>query len=156
MTKNDILLTANDVAKWREEDARLEEEIRKAQQRRNELRRKLDAAAIFAEISSGEPVEQVGIKPNGHESESDADSAPVALCANLRKTGEALKVAQIKQRLIELGFGSKIEASPSYPYTLVYRLAKTGKLLKRGSKYRVPPISSPEGETGVVGTPAHH
>jgi hypothetical protein len=156
ITKSDILLTASDVVKWREEDKRLEEEIRERQQRRNDLRRKLDAAEIFAETPVDQPPNPEPAKSNVAESDVDAESAPVALCANLRKTGEALKVQQIRARLIELGFGEKLKAQPNYHYSLVYRLSKNGKLIKRGSKYRAPLIESPEGETGAVGAPAHH
>src|SRR6202023_3954308 len=61
----------------------------------------------------------------------------------LREAGESLNVRQIKARLIELGFGDKFKTQPNYHYSLVYRLSKSSKLLKRGSKYRAPPASSP-------------
>ncbi len=149
MTKRDILLTASDVMKWRDEDKRLEEEIREKQQRRNDLRRKLDAAEIFAETPSYQAPNPEISTPSGHESDIDAESAPVALCANLSKTGESLKVHQIRTRLIELGFEGKFKTQPNYHYSLAYRLSKSGKLVKRGAKYRTPPVNSPEGETGA-------
>ena len=50
--RNDILLTAGDLLKMREDDKLLEEEIRKLQQRRSENKRRLDAAEILADRHS--------------------------------------------------------------------------------------------------------
>ena len=49
-------------------------------------------------------------------------SAAVLLCEELRRTGDSLKVRQIKERLIKLGFGEKFTAQPTFHYGLVYRL----------------------------------
>jgi hypothetical protein len=53
-----------------------------------------------------------------------------------------------------------VEANPrpdvarkNYVYGLPFRLVKSGKLVKRGSKYRAAPISSPQGEAEAVGPP---
>lgn len=154
--KSEVLLTASDLLKWREEDKELDEKIRQLQQRRSDLKRKLDAAEVFADALATGPVSGLLSQANGHDSEEPSESPAVALCENLRKTGESLKVQQIKARLIELGFGAKIEVQPNYTYTLVYRLSKSGKLLKRGSRYRAPPDSSPEGETEAVGASVRH
>lgn len=155
MSKNDILLTAADLLKWREEDKQLDERIRQLQQQRSEIKRKLDAAEVFAGALSLGPIEPSLPKINGHATDESSDSPPALLCANLRKTGESLNVRQIKARLIELGFEDKFKTQPNYHYSLAYRLSKSGKLLKQGSKYRAPPTSSPEGETEAVGASVH-
>ena len=49
MSKSNVLLYAEDLLRWRQEDKRLEEEIRALQLKRNEVKRKLDAAEVFAE-----------------------------------------------------------------------------------------------------------
>jgi hypothetical protein len=151
--KSDVLLTADDVSKWREKDKELAEQIRQLEQRRAEVKRKLEAAEVFVGAPYGEAAAPVS---NGHDTEDTADSAPVALVANLRKTGDSLKVQGIKARLIELGFGDKIKAQPNYHYSLAYRLTRSGKLIKRGSKYRAAPIRSPEGETEANGASVRH
>jgi hypothetical protein len=74
----------------------------------------------------------------------------------MRKTGASLNAKGIKSALIELGFGEKVRTQPNYHYTMTYRLVKSGKLLKRGMKYRAPPASSPEGETEAGGASVRH
>ena len=157
-SKNDVLLTASDVMKWRVQERELGEKILKLQQQHSDLQKKLSAAEVFALPDAPMDVESQ-VQPNGHDIKEPADSAPtdsapIAICANLQKTGESLKVRQIRDRLIELGFGEKIRMQPNFSYSLVYRLSQSGKLLKRGSKYRAPPASATEGEAEAVGASA--
>ena len=56
---------------------------------------------------------------------------------------------------MDLGHAEKANQK-NYIYGLLFRLVKSGKLIKRGSKYRAAPISSPEGEAEAVGASAHH
>ena len=79
---------------------------------------------------------------------------PLCWSKNLRQTGDALNIKQIKQRLVDLGFGDRVRAQPNYHYATTYRLTKRGKLIRRGSKYRAAPASSPEGETEALGASA--
>lgn len=164
--QNRIILTTGQIAAWREEDAnlelnraddeRLEREINERNQRRKELRRKLEAAAVFSDVIEEEVIKAAPRASNGHGgSDEQADSAAFDLVANLQKTGDSLKVQQARQRLIDLGHEEKANRK-NYVYGLLYRLVKSGKLVKRGSKYRAAPISSPEGETGAVGAPVSH
>jgi hypothetical protein len=156
MSKSNVLLTAEDLLRWREEDKRLEEQIRLLQQQRSEVKRKLDAAEVFAERLAPSHADLELTPPAARVAIGDAgDSAPKALCENMARTGDSLKVNQIKQRLIEIGFAEKIKAQPNYHYQLVYRLTKSGRLLRRGERYRAAPKSSPEGETEGVGPSAH-
>jgi hypothetical protein len=104
-SKSDVLLTAGHVMKCREEDKQLDEKIRQLQQRRRETKRKLDAAGIFAGLPSVSAVDAAVPGANGHDSDESSDSAHLTLLANMRKTGESLKVQGIKARLIELGLG---------------------------------------------------
>jgi hypothetical protein len=151
--RNDVLLTAGDLLRMREEDKRLDDQIRQLQQRRNENKRKLDAAEVFAEsLSDVSAIEQLTV-PDSSES---GDSIPKALYENLRQTGDALNIRQIKTRLIELGFGERVKAQPNYHYATTYRLTKRGKLLRRGQKYRAAPQSSSQEETEAVGASVDH
>ena len=151
-SKNDVLLTASDLLKWREEDKRLDEEIRQLQQKRSENKRKLDAAEVFADVLAiGPPAPPEKDK----ESEAPSDSIPALLVANLRETGDALNIRQIKQRLIDLGFGDKVKEQPNYHYQTTYRLTKRDKLIRRGQKYRAAPQGSSQEETEAVGASVH-
>ncbi len=151
MSADDVLLTASDLLKWREEDQQLDEKIRQMQQRRAELKRKLDAAEVFAEPLPAAAAALEPATPAAHGADEESETPPRAFLANMRKTGDSLNIKQIKARLIELGFGDRIKAQPNYHYQLVYRLARRDKLLKRGSRYRAAPISSSEEETEAVG-----
>jgi len=148
MSKGDVLLTASDLLRWREEDKRLDEQIRELQQRRSENKRKLDAAEVFADVLAIAPAPAPpSPDENEHESDEPSDSLPVLLVANLLETGDSLNIKQIKQRLIDMGYGDRVKAQPNYHYATTYRLTRSGKLIKRGSKYRAAPISSSEEET---------
>jgi hypothetical protein len=155
MSKSNVLLTAEDLLRWREEDKRLEEQIRLLQQQRSEVKRKLDAAEVFAERLPPSQSDLELTPPPARITIGDAgDSAPKALYEDLLKTGDSLNVKQVKARLMEIGFAEKVRAQPNYHYQLVYRLTKSGKLLRRGQKYRAAPKSSPEGEAEDVGPSA--
>ena len=157
MSKGNVLLTAEDLLRWREEASRLDEQIRHLQQKRAEVKRKLDAAEVFAErLPAGHAQAELAPKVSSiRAADADGDSAPKALRENMAKTGDSLKVNQIKQRLIEIGFAEKVRAQPNYHYQLVYRLTKSGQLLRRGERYRAAPKSSPEGETEAFGASVH-
>jgi phage I-like protein len=166
--KNDVLLTSADLLRWREEDRELDEQMRQLMVRRADIKRKLEAAEVLAQAF--ETPSPAGLVPtaaaaaspkigNGVEKADEpdeGDTAPVALIANMRATGASLKVQNIKAKLIELGFGEKLKAQPNYHYSLAYRLTKSGKLLKRGSKYRAAPMVSLESETEAGGASARH
>jgi hypothetical protein len=155
MSKGSVLLTAEDLLRWREEDKMLDEQIRALQQKRNEVKRKLDAAEVFAErLSPSQADAEITPPPLARNHDDESGSAPKALYENLLATGDSLKVKQVKVRLMEIGFGEKLKAQPNYHYQLVYRLTKSGRLLRRGERYRAAPKSSPEGETEAVGVSA--
>lgn len=130
----------------------MDERIRQLQQERADVRRKLEAAEVFAERLSGG---QETAPPTVQESDqaNEGDSIPGRLVANLLETGDSLTVKQIRQRLIDLGFGEKLRVRPNYHYATTYRLTKRGKLLRRGNRYRAAPISSSKEETGAVAAP---
>lgn len=156
--KDEVLLTVSDLQKWREDDRQIGDQIAELEQKRAVVRRKLEAAEVFVGSTPDVTPEIVTPKPNGHDPDDPAETPPNALVANLRKTGDSLRAPGIKQRLIELGFGELLQAKPNYHYDLAYRLthSKPPKLIKRGSKYRAAPISSPEGETEAVGASVRH
>lgn len=156
MSKGSVLLTAEDLLRWREEDRKLDEQIRQLQQKRAEVKRKLDAAEVFAERlpQSQADIELAPPSATARTVDAEGDSAPKALYENLVRTGDSLNVKQIKARLAEIGFAEKVRTQPNYHYQLVYRLTKSGRLLRRGQRYRAAPKASPEGETEGVGPSA--
>lgn len=162
MPPSEILLTAADLRSWREENRQIDEQINALQQKQGELRRKIEAAEVFVQATAGTEAEasETPAKPEskGNDAGEGLESPPAVLLANLRKTGDSLNVQGIKKRLIELGFGDRVRDRPNYHYDLAYRLSngKYPKLIKRGSKYRAAPISSPEGETEAVGASVRH
>jgi hypothetical protein len=162
--RDGITLTPKQISQWREEESRLEKlrpddeklerELNQRNQRRNELRRRLEAVDLFAAVGEEILPDPAPLAPSEEETGDDnADSsAAVDFVANLRKTGDSLKVQQARQRLIDIGHAEEANRK-NYIYGLLYRLVKSGKLVRRGSRYRAAPISSPQGETGAVGAP---
>jgi hypothetical protein len=154
--KSGVLLTASDVAAWREERDQLEADIKERQERLAIIKRKLDAADMFLMEVQDDPRSVLADPASFFETEEEegSDSVSDALVVNLRTTKDSLKVGQIRDRLAQIGFADKVKARPNYVYGLVYRLTKKGRLIKRGARYRAAPISSPQGETGAVAAPA--
>jgi hypothetical protein len=149
-----ISVSERDISQLREEDAVLEREINERDQRRAEIKRKLDAVDIVAAMmAEKEPVEH----PKTNGAAEGGDSPAYDLVENLRKTGDSLKVKDLRRRLAEIGHKDKAEEK-NYIYGLLYRLTRGNnpKLVKRGAKYRAAPISSPEGETEAGGASARH
>jgi hypothetical protein len=150
--RNGVAVSAKEIAAWRDDDARLEQEINERIQKRSEIKRKLDAVEILSALNEEE---EPPIAPTGQETEDDGGSPAFALVENLRKTGHSLKVQEARQRLIDLGHTDKANQK-NYIYGLLFRLVKSGKLIKRGSKYKAAPNSSPEGDTEAVGASVRH
>lgn len=161
MTARDgIVLTTKQISQWREEEARLEKsrpddeklerELNERNQRRKDLRRRLDAVDLFSTVGEENPPDSAPPTPSEEGTGNDGadSSAAVDFVANLRKTGDSLKVQQARQRLMEIGHAEEASRK-NYIYGLLYRLVKSGKVVKRGTRYRAAPISSPEGETGA-------
>lgn len=160
--KNDVLLTSSQVETWRKEKDALEQEIRERTEKLRKIKLRLDAAEIFASEPLTEPIaanelptRRPGVEED-EEEEGGSESIANIFCANMRETGDSLKVRQVRERLVSLGFGDTIREKPNYVYGFVYRLTKSGKLLKRGSKYRAAPLGSSEEETEAVGASARH
>jgi hypothetical protein len=151
-TRNGVAISAKEIAAWRDEDTRLEREINERIQKRSEIKRKLDAVEVLSVLTEGkeenEPV-------SAQEIEEDGGSAAFDLVENLRKTGDSLKVQGARQRLRDLGYTEKANHK-NYIYGLLFRLVKSGKLIKRGSKYKAAPTSSPEGEAEAPTASARH
>lgn len=146
MSTGKVLLTADDLLRWREEDKQFEKDINDLQEKRARLHRKIAAAEVFAEtIPAPPPVETVS--KNTGRFETQEDSIPSRLVTNLRETGEALTVGQIRQRLIDLGFAAKVQDQRNYHYAITHRLVKRRRLLKEGSLYRAAP-TDPDGVSG--------
>jgi hypothetical protein len=154
--RNGIAVSAKEIAAWRDDDARLEREITERVQKRSEIKRKLDAVEVLSMPTDGkEEKEPPTAEPLAQETEDGGGSPAFDLLENLRKTGHSLKVQEARQRLVDLGHAEKANQK-NYIYGLLFRLVKGGKLIKRGSKYKAAPTSSPQGEAGALGAPARH
>jgi hypothetical protein len=169
-----VLLTVGDVAKLQQEKTKLVKEIAARNERLMVVQRGLDLAEfVTAEVGRGAKAKHPGVKLDAvhlapeNEKESarvdadltddDSESAADPLIAHMQKYAAVLKVAQIRDALVKIGFGEKVKARPNYVYGLVYRLTKRGRLIKRGKKYQAAPHSSPdEGETEAVGASVRH
>ncbi|MGH6818435.1 MAG: hypothetical protein ACREC1_06640 [Methylovirgula sp.] len=164
--RNDVLLTLAQVDTWQKERDALERDIREKSESLRKIKIKLEAAEIFAgeppatrQVTNGHAApanEAPESAPGAKDEEAEAESVADIFCADMRKTGASLKVAQVRKRLEALGFADMIRQKPNYVYGLVYRLTKSGRLLRRGSRYRAAPIGSPEGETEAVGASVRH
>ncbi|MGO9642988.1 MAG: hypothetical protein ACLP1Y_16970 [Candidatus Acidiferrales bacterium] len=159
MAKSIVLLTADDLLRWRQEEKQLE-------QRLGELRLMIEAAERFA-ARVPEAAELLSVRAAEVTAEAqrstpaNAESIPARLVANLRETGEALTVKQIRQRLSDLGFAERVRDQPNYHYSIAHKLVKRGKLLKQGALYRAAPFGeidqgSPEGGAEGVGPSANY
>ncbi len=158
--KNEVLLTFAQVETWRKERDILERDIREKTEKLKQVKIKLEAAEIFAgddSLRTLDESDQSDASPQDREDEGDRpESISDVLCANLRETGDSLRVDQVRDRLVSLGFGDILRKKPNYVYGLVFRLTKSGRLLKRGLKYRAAPIESPDEETEATGASARH
>jgi hypothetical protein len=156
--KKQTLLTADDVKGWLQERHDLQRKIATQQKKLEDLNQKLAAAELLSPGSTnrkidghlnGAPTDERApneeMSPPESKDGTDASLAEI-LYADLLKSGAALGVAQIKDRLVQIGLGPKLEqASPNYVHGLVFRLTKAGRLLRRANSYRaVPPASSQE------------
>ena len=156
--RNDVLLTFGQVEAWRKERDILEQEIRDKSEKLRKIKLKLDAAEFFAGEPQSQNVEakEHAPSPGNDEEIGERESIADVFCANMRETGDSLKVHQVRDRLVSLGYGDIIREKPNYVYGFVYRLTKSGRLLKRGMRYRAAPISSSEEETEAVGASVRH
>jgi hypothetical protein len=150
--RNGVAVSAKEIAAWREDDARLEQEISERLQKRSEIKRRLDAVEL---LSEGKEEKEPRTELPAQESEDGGGSPAFDLVENLRKHGGSLNVKQARQRLFDLGHAEKA-SQKNYIYGLLFRLVKSGKLIKRGSKYKAAPSSSPKGETEAVGASVRH
>jgi hypothetical protein len=164
--RDGIVLTTKQISQWREEDAqlererakdeRLERELNERNQRRKDLRRLLEAADVFANVGEeNSPKPSPVAAPSGNGADDHSDSIAVDFVANLRETGDSLIAKQARQRLIDIGYKER-GTQENYIYGLLNRLVKSGKLVRRGKRYRAAPITSPEGEAGAVGAPVRN
>jgi hypothetical protein len=160
MPTQDIRITGADIARWQEARDRYRNEIKSATDKLADVERKLTAAAVLAAALHEEtPTVQRETFPvtapasnDIHDSDDEPIPASDRLYDDLAATGESLKVAQIRERLVKLGVPQA--ETKNYVYGLVYRMVQGGRLLKRGAKYRAAPKPSPQGEAGAVAAPA--
>jgi hypothetical protein len=162
--RNDVLLTLAQVNAWQKEKDDLEREIREKSETLRKIKIKLEAAEVFATESAqplatnghAEPAPEPATPREEAEEAEDGESIANVFCADMRATGASLKVAQVRKRLEELGFGDTLRKKPNYVYGFVYRLTKSGKLLKRGMRYRAAQTGSSQEEPEAVGASGSH
>jgi hypothetical protein len=153
--KKQILLTAEDVKGWLRERQDLQRKIAAYQKKLEDVNKKLAAAELLSPGSIDRKIEDCidgasmnassEAQPSEAKAEIDSSLAEV-LYADLLKSGASLEVGQIKDRLVHLGFGLKLEQhSANYLNGLVFRLTAAERLAKNGNSYRaIPPASSKE------------
>jgi hypothetical protein len=126
----EVLLTAADVATWKEELVAAEAMVAL-------LKRKLEAASVFFPAQAAAPAPAT----------ASSDGATVGdwVLKVLKDQGKALEPREIRIAIDMLGgpLGSE-----NYLYTAIKRLAERNLIVKRGNAYAAPSESSLEGEAG--------
>ena len=121
-------LTANDVRQWKEERNRLEARIA-------QITRKIEAAELlFPGIGSADVT-----RTPARKVASGGSSMGEAVKIAIRGAGVPLAPPDIRQRLQNSVFAEQLSNNPNYLYTVIFRLAKRGELIREGDRYRLPP-----------------
>jgi hypothetical protein len=132
--KNRVLLTVDDITRWRDEADQLKARISKDQARLGELLRKLE----YADFLSREGA--VDLFPHVAETTVGAafERAPMteAVPEILGSRPRPMKPKEIRAALAAKGF--KEEQLGNYFYTVLMRLTKRGTIIKLGSRYGLP------------------
>lgn len=150
-----VLLTVEDVAKWREEERVCEEAIKASQLRLADIQRRLEAASVFMDDQPAQmqPSPASDLRPA--DTDDHNDSLGDVVVSAISALGGAPKPSVIRRWIDNNhpAWRARLEVHPNYFYTVLIRRTKSGKLVKRGKGYRLPPVS-PQGETGAVAAPA--
>jgi septal ring factor EnvC (AmiA/AmiB activator) len=120
-----LIITRETVRQMRKDLARLQDEIHKREDEVRVIQRKLEAIALL-------------MPDVGKTSESNAESTeslPDAIRDVVRKAKHAIKVAEIRERLLARGISAtRFGTNSSYLYTALRRLVEQGELTSRKGK----------------------
>ena len=129
-----LIITDETIRTLRKDLDLLQAEIREREEKMREIQRNLDAIAV--------------LMPESQESESSSESngsserLPQAIRAVIREAEEAIRVPEIRQRLLLRGIPpTRFGTNSSYLYTVLKRLVEQGKVAARkgkgGKSYRI-------------------
>jgi len=121
------LLTEEDVLRWKADLNRLEGEIEAASRAAAELRRKLDAAAVFMPQAQIEPPQQAALF-------QDAITLVDVIEMAVKEAPGPLTPKAIRNA-IRHGPHSALLTSENYLYTAIKRVADKGKIIKGDRGY---------------------
>ena len=141
-----LVITDETIRTLRKDLDLLQAEIREREEKMREIQRNLDAIAV--------------LMPESEESESSSDSnesserLPNAIRAVIREAEGAIRVPEIRQRLLLRGIPqTRFGTNSSYLYTVLKRLGEQGKVSvrkgKRGKSYRISAAREAESDLGV-------
>ena len=144
-----VLLRASDIRRWRDEIDTLLGKRKAIEERIQELKRKLDAAAFLSEPAIVKPkiarAVVIGVAPETDTAGSadihvGDESLPSAAERIILNAGKMLSHMEIQSALKKIPECSeRLEQNPNYYYTVIGRLLKRKKIAKRGRKYGPPP-----------------
>jgi hypothetical protein len=133
---------------WRKNLARLKEEEAERRSQIAELERKLQAAAVLGFQDDGMVISTTSkttfTLAEDAEVERDYEAGdeaalPSLIIDVLTAVGHSMRPTEIKRALLERGVQeTRFGSNSSYYYTALRRLAKRGRIIKKGTKYRIP------------------
>jgi len=134
IVENDVLLTGNDVRRWQEELQKYEADKATAEIRIDEIRKKLEAAALLSgarfpqpslteDCQSGESQETMGVAAKRLLAGLDSPVFHQVLQTELRKIPRFREILD--------------KNSGAYYYTVIKRLVERGEIKKIGKRIRL-------------------
>ena len=126
------LLTSSEVEAWREEKAKLEQEIAVKQQRLVDLEQLLVAASLLMRARGITPAE-------GNETQTPGgETLPDMIINILQERVGPISNNEIKALMNKSGLGrARLKGNPNYYYTAMSRLIKRGLVTKDGDRYEI-------------------
>ena len=71
--------------------------------------------------------------------------------AAIREAGSPLGPPDLRQKLEAAGFSDKLHKNPNYLYTVIFRLARRGEIVRDGDRYRLPHEGDSSGDDSSEG-----
>jgi len=146
VTDDRIVVTAIDLASWRDEEKAAVERIQEEQKNLDKIRRKIQAAVVlYEELKTEEPSSRlVVVEPDEPEFELEENESLIdAVLRVLQTSGKPMSPGEIKDVLANEGVGE--DQLGNYFYTVLVRLKHRGNIVKRKKKYSA--IRNKESET---------
>ena len=140
-----ISITPKALEQWRAELDKVDEEIKRLEQRRNKLSARIDAVQFFIDDEAPQ-VPMPGIPAREVDPISDDETdipitkmgVPDAIRFILKKTKWPMKTAEIKNNLRSFGYPmEKLGAHGAYFYTVLSRMKKSEVISRDGDKVQI-------------------